>query len=63
MYVRAMLTIIAGCLLAIAMRASALMPGVRAAAVTTCTGDMRATAGAMQASLGASYRIEVKCSE
>jgi hypothetical protein len=38
------------------------MPGVRAVTSTTCTGEMKVTsAGAMQASMGASYRIQVTC--
>ena len=62
LYVRVMLTIIAGCLLVLAARAITIMPGLRAAAATTCTGDMRATtAGPVQASLGPSYKIDVKC--
>jgi hypothetical protein len=61
-YVRAMLTIIAGCLLVLAARAITVMPSVRAATIATCTGDMRATtAGPVQASLGPSYKIDVKC--
>jgi hypothetical protein len=62
LYVKVLLTIIAGCLVALTFRSGALMSTVRAAASTTCTGDMRATsAGAMQASLGASYAIRVTC--
>jgi hypothetical protein len=62
LYVKVVLTIIAGCLVALTFRGATLMAPVRAVALTTCTGDMRATsAGAMQASLGASYKIQVTC--
>jgi hypothetical protein len=62
LYVKVLLTIIAGCLLALTLGRSSLMPPVRAAATTTCTGDLKATsAGQMQAAVGASYRIQVTC--
>jgi hypothetical protein len=62
LYLKVLLTIIAACLLALTFRSSALIPGVRAATSTKCSGEMRATtAGPMQASLGASYKIEVTC--
>jgi hypothetical protein len=60
-YTRVVLTIIAACLLAIVFRATDI-GRVHAAAKTTCSGEMKATsAGAMQASIGASYRIQVTC--
>jgi hypothetical protein len=60
--VKALLTIIAGCLVVLTLRSVALTPTVRAAERTTCTGEMKATSsGAMQASIGASYRISVTC--
>ena len=62
LYVKVLLTIIAGCLLTLTFGSSSLMPRVRAAASTTCTGDMKATsAGQMQAAVGASYHIQVTC--
>ena len=62
LYLKVLLTIIAACLVALAVRGGSLMPGVRAGTSTTCTGEMKATsAGAMQASMGASYRIQVTC--
>jgi hypothetical protein len=62
LYVKVVLTMIAGCLLALTFGNRSLMPGVRAAASTTCTGDMKATsAGQMQAAVGASYHIQVTC--
>jgi len=62
LYVKVLLTVIAACLMALTFRNVSLIRGVRAAAETKCTGEMRATsAGAMQASLGASYAIEVTC--
>ena len=62
LYVKVLLTIIAGCLIALTFRNVSLIPQARAATPTTCTGEMKAiTAGPLQASLGASYRIEVRC--
>jgi hypothetical protein len=62
LYVKVLLTIIAGCLVALTFRNSSLIPQARAATSTTCTGEMKAiTAGPLQASLGASYRIQVAC--
>jgi hypothetical protein len=62
LYVRVLLTIIAGCLIALMFRSGSLIPQARAATSTRCTGEMKAiTAGPLQASLGASYRIEVTC--
>jgi len=61
-YVKTVLTIIAACLLALTLRGASLIPGVRAEAPTTCSGEMKATSATpMQASLGPSYRIEVTC--
>jgi hypothetical protein len=61
-YVRILLTIIAACLVALTLRGGPLMPGVTAATPTICSGEMKATAaGPMQASLGASYKIQVTC--
>ncbi|HET9831734.1 MAG TPA: hypothetical protein VFP91_08490 [Vicinamibacterales bacterium] len=61
-YVRILLTIIAGCLIVLVFHGVSLMPRARAAATTTCTGEMKATsAGPMQASIGSSYKIEVTC--
>jgi hypothetical protein len=58
-YTRLVLTIIAACLLAIVFRGAGQ---IHAAAKTTCSGEMKATsANAMQASIGASYRIQVTC--
>ena len=51
----ARVTVIAACLMALTFRGAAVIPGVRAATETKCTGEMKATsAGPMQASLGAS---------
>jgi hypothetical protein len=62
LFLKVLLTIIAACLLVLTFRSGALIPAVRAAASTKCSGEMRATtAGPMQASLGASYKIEVTC--
>ena len=62
LYVKVLLTVIAACLMALTLRNVSLIPGVRAATETKCTGEMNATsAGPMQASLGASYAIEVTC--
>jgi len=62
LYIKIVLTIIAACLVALTFRSVSLIPGVRAASETKCTGEMKATsAGAMQASLGASYAIDVAC--
>jgi hypothetical protein len=62
LYLRVLLTIIAACLIALTFRSGSLMPLARAATSTTCTGEMKATSsGPMQASIGASYRIDVKC--
>jgi hypothetical protein len=62
LYVRVLLTVIAGCLIALTFRSGSLIPQARAATSTTCTGEMKAiSAGPLQASLGASYRIEVTC--
>jgi hypothetical protein len=61
-YLRILLTIIAGCLVANIWQGLSLMPRVRAATPTTCTGEMKATsAGPMQASIGSSYKIQVTC--
>jgi uncharacterized membrane protein len=61
-FVKALLTIIAGCLVALTLERSALVSNARAAAPTTCTGEMKATgAGPMQASIGSSYSIKVTC--
>jgi hypothetical protein len=61
-YVRIVLTIIAACLVTLVLRGGTWMSDARAAALTTCKGEMNATsAGPMQAALGASYRIEVRC--
>jgi hypothetical protein len=55
-------SVIAGCLMVLMFHSVSLMPGARAAASTTCTGEMKATsAGPMQASMGSSYKIEVTC--
>jgi hypothetical protein len=62
LYVRILLTIIAGCLMGLTFHSMSLMPQVRAATSTTCTGEMKATsAGPIQASIGSSYKIEVTC--
>ena len=62
LYVKFVLTLIAACLLTLTFRGASVIPGLHAAEKTKCTGEMKATsAGAMQASLGASYRIEVTC--
>jgi len=62
LYVKVVLTIIAACLMALAFRGASLIPAVRASTETKCTGEIKATsAGAMQASLGATYKIEVTC--
>jgi hypothetical protein len=62
LYIRVVLTMIAGCLLASIWQGRSLMPSARAAASTTCTGEMKATsAGPMQASIGSSYTIRVTC--
>jgi hypothetical protein len=62
LYMKVLLTIIAGCLIALTFRSGLFAPGVRAATSTTCSGQMTATsAGPMQASLGASYKIQVTC--
>ena len=62
LYMKFLLTIIAGCLMALVFRGAALAPRMQAAAATTCTGEMKATsASPMQASLGASYKIQVTC--
>jgi hypothetical protein len=62
LYVRIMLTIIAGCLVGLMFHSVSLMPRARAATSTTCTGEMKATsAGPMQASIGSSYKIQVTC--
>jgi hypothetical protein len=62
LYVRILLTIITGCLVVLMFHRVSLMPPVRAATSTTCTGEMKATsAGPMQASIGGSYKIEVTC--
>ena len=61
-YVKVLLTVIAGCLVALTLSSGAFAQQARAAAPTKCTGEMKATtAGPMQASLGASYKIEVTC--
>jgi hypothetical protein len=61
-YIRILLTIIAGCLVANLWQGLALIPRARATTSTTCTGEMKATsAGPMQASIGSSYKIEVTC--
>ena len=61
-YVRFMLTIIAGCLIALTLRGVSVMPSARAAAATTCTGEMKATSSnPIQASIGSSYAISVRC--
>ena len=60
LYNRVVLTIIAGCLLVLTLQAA--LPKVRAAGSTTCTGEMRATSSSpIQASIGSSYKIEVRC--
>jgi hypothetical protein len=62
LYLKIVLTIIAACLVALTFRSVSLIPGVRAATETRCTGEMNATStSAMQASLGASYKIDVPC--
>ena len=62
LYLRVLLTLIAGCLIALTFRSGPLIPQVRAATSTTCTGEMKATSsGPMQASMGSSYKIEVTC--
>jgi len=62
LYVRMLLTIIAGCLMTLVFHSVSLMPRARAATSTTCTGEMKATsAGPMQASIGSSYKIQVTC--
>jgi len=62
LYVRILLTIVAGCLMVLVFHGVSLMPRVRAATSMTCTGEMKATsAGPMQASIGSSYKIEVTC--
>jgi hypothetical protein len=62
LYVRMLLTIIAGCLMTLVFHSVSLMPWARAATSTTCTGEMKATsAGPMQASIGSSYKIQVTC--
>jgi hypothetical protein len=62
LYVRILLTIIAGSLMVLMFHSVSVMPGARAATPTSCTGEMKATsAGPMQASIGGSYKIEVTC--
>jgi hypothetical protein len=62
LYVRILLTMITGCLMVLMFHSVSLMPRVRAARSTTCTGEMKTTsAGPMQASMGGSYKIEVTC--
>ena len=62
LYVRIMLTIIAGCLMSLMFHSVSLMPRARAATSTTCTGEMKATSATpMQASMGSSYKIQVTC--
>jgi hypothetical protein len=62
LYVRILLTIIAGCLVVLMFHSVSLTPLARAATSTACTGEMKATsAGPMQASMGSSYKIEVTC--
>lgn len=61
-YLRAVLTIIAGALVALALRAGLWSSTAGAATPVKCEGQMSATgAGPVQASLGASYKIEVTC--
>ena len=61
-YTRILLTIIAACLVALAVLGGSLVPAARAAAPISCRGEMHATSsGPLQASIGASYRIEVTC--
>lgn len=61
-YVRFMLTIIAACLIALTLHVTSVVPSARAAAATTCTGEMRATSSTpIQASIGSSYKIAVTC--
>jgi hypothetical protein len=60
-YTRLILTIIAASLLAIVCRGMGAA-SLRAAANTRCAGEVKATsANPMQASIGASYRIDVTC--
>lgn len=60
-YTRLVLTIIAACLLALVFRGMGAA-SLHAAGKTRCAGEMKATgANAMQASIGASYRIDVTC--
>jgi hypothetical protein len=62
LYVRILLTIVAGCLMMLTFQRVTLMPRALAATSTTCTGEMKATsAGPIQASIGSSYKIEVTC--
>lgn len=61
-YLRALLTIIAGALVVLAFRAGPWISTAAAATPVKCEGQMSATgAGPLQASLGASYKIEVTC--
>ena len=62
-YVKVLLTIIAGCLVVLTARSVTVLPQLRAAEPIACSGDMKPTStpNAIQASLGASYRIEVTC--
>jgi hypothetical protein len=64
LYIRLLLTIIAGCLLMITFQRATLMPQALAATSTTCIGEMKATsAGPIQASIGSSYKIDVTCNQ
>jgi len=59
-YVKVVLTVIAGCLIALTLSNS--VRG-RAAERTTCHGDLKATATSnpIQASIGGNYKIDVVC--
>jgi hypothetical protein len=62
LYVKVLLTIIAGCLVALTFRGGSVMTGVRASTATTCTGELKSTSsGPIHTSTGGSYSIHVTC--
>ena len=61
LYTRVLLTIIAICLTVLTLRAVWPVPEAKAAASTTCTGELKANAwGGIEASIGG-YRIQITC--
>lgn len=61
LYVKALLTIIAACLIALVFRSGSALTVAHAASSTTCKGELKANPwGGTEASIGG-YKVELTC--